>query len=286
MTNTATRKESQAGLCLLAIFLCTAGVAMEQIEQEKRRPEATTENPRERPGTPEKTFTRNERALAPIIPTCTTENIADLVPLGLVRAAVRIRADARWAKYAIGDPIPCADDTGAVVCYHVPVAIATTSFPQVLSAPPAAEVSAADLCKARLWGVGEFWTFVVSARESDYPICHHYQGLPPILVTYHKALALADQLLSGRRSSTRLIHYVSRGHAGTYYIFAGPNDMQICLDAYTLKERPRHLPTGVRSGRAEAATDTELAARRSAYRKEAQEAWTAIRGCAEEGRKK
>ena len=157
----------------------------------------------------ERRFTRNQVSLAVSAAPFLTNGILDLVPQSWVIEAVKQKAAERWTVFSIGTPIPCSDSEGQLIFYHVPVAVGTNHFPDVLTPPPAAEISSNDLYNIELWGAPDYWTFDVSARRSYYPIPHYGGGLPPFLVTYYKALELAEQRLND--SHIQLAHYYATG---------------------------------------------------------------------------
>jgi len=164
-----------------------------------------------------KSYTRNDpRFTAPVFK-ANIRDVNDLVDPNLVVVATEIQCEKRWKTFAIGKPIQCCDDNGKLVCYHVPVAVEVNEFPELLTPPPPNEVSLTAIKDPDLWGANEFWTFVVSARETDYPIPLHYPGLPPYLVTFHKAAEEARQTLAAK--SVTFSKYYSLGHRGDFYQF-------------------------------------------------------------------
>jgi len=262
---------------VLVLLLLTAGATAAE-EEEARKPAETPDSARVALSGTErvKTYTRSDKTLLPELPACTTEGITDLVPMNLVLAAVRQRAAGRWDEYAVGDPIPCANDEGLLVCYQVPVALGTSEFPEVLAPPPAAEITELDLSNPDLWGVGQFWTFVVSSRYSDYPIFVHFQGLPPVLVTHSKALQAAKDILNV--AGVNLERYVSRGHAGCYYVFQAPNGSEVTLDAYTLRQIDTRSKLQVTARPGDVRDE-----RGRTYREQVNAAWDEIKAKANEG---
>ena len=180
-----------------------------------------------------KTLTRNDPAFAIPILTPETAGVEGLVSIGLIEEAVRLKAEKRWDNFSIGMPIPCSDDSGKLLAYHVPVHIDSVDFPITLTPLPASEITRANLSNPNLWGASEYWTFVVSAREADYPIPLHYQGLPPYLVTYHKATEIAqNQLIDSEVSLTK---YYCLGHRGDFFEYSNYSGDTVLINAHTLE---------------------------------------------------
>ena len=204
-----------------------------------------------------------------------TTGIDDLVPMTVVREAVRQRAVDRWAKYAIGEPIPCADENGLLVCWQVPVALDAERFPDSLVVPSAEEIGNDDLSGPRWWGVSQYWTFVVSASYSDYPIFVHYQGLPPVWVTSRLAAEKAKHALGV--ASVELIRYVFLGQPGAYYVFAGSDGRKISIDADTIQELVPAKSRPVPGDETSSPFDKSIETGKAAYRIQTQEAWADIR---------
>ena len=192
-----------------------------------------------------KTLTRNDPALAIPILTPETAGVEGLVSIGLIEEAVRLKAEKRWDDFSIGMPIPCSDDGGKLLAYHVSVHIGSVDFPTTLTPLPASEITKTDLFNPHLWGTSEYWTFVVSAREADYPIPLHYPGLPPYLVTYHKATEIAQsQSIDSKISLTK---YYCLGHRGDFFEYSTYSGDTVLINAHTLEvaERKKIL---IRSG--------------------------------------
>jgi len=190
-------------------------------------------NPTQNNASIKKQFTRNDPALAVLSAPVSTNGVPDLVAKELIIEAVRQIANTRWTTFAIGTPIPCSDIEGTVLCYHVPVAIGTNAFPTLLTPPSASEICSTDLFTGELWGVEDYWTFDVSARRSYYPIPHYGGGLPPFLVTYHKAVELAQNRLHG--SHVQLAHYYAIGLTEEYYDFVTPSGGRVLINARNLR---------------------------------------------------
>jgi hypothetical protein len=153
----------------------------------------------------ERKFTRDNPSLAVSPAPFSTNGIPDLVPGSWIIEAVRQKAAERFATFAIGKPIPSSDPAGKLVGYQVPVAVGTNRFPDVLTPPPASEIAPNDLHSTQLWETEHYWTFFVSARHTRYPVPQFGQGLPPFLVTYHKAVELAQAKLGA--ADIRIAHY-------------------------------------------------------------------------------
>jgi hypothetical protein len=204
-------------LCLLAVSLVTAN-ADDATAMKASGP----------------TFTRNRPDLAVSPAPFTTNGIPDLVPASWIIEAVRQKAADRWPVFAIGKPIPCSDRAGKLVGYQVPVAIRTNHFPDLLTPPPASEITRNDLQTRQLWESTNYWTFFVSARQSLYPVPQYGEGLPPFLVTYHKAVELAKAQLGS--ADVQLAHYYALGPFGSHYDFVG-NSKRILVDARNLRDR-------------------------------------------------
>jgi hypothetical protein len=186
-------------------------------------------------------FTRDKPSLAVSAAPFTTNAISDLVPKSWVIEAVKQKASERWAAFAIGTPIPCSDTEGKLIYYHVPVAIGTNHFPELLTPPAASDISSDDLRSGELWGAADYWTFDVSARRSYYPIPHYGGGLPPFLVTYHKAVEVAQTKLND--SHLKLAHYYVIGPTEEYYDFVTPSGGRVLINARNL--RCHEIPSGV-----------------------------------------
>jgi hypothetical protein len=222
-----------------------------------------------------KRYTRDATSLICKYPSYEKPETDNYLPLNLIRTAVQKKADARWSEYAIGEPIPCCDYKGKLVCYQVPVALMTREFPKVLTAPPAREINESDLHSADLWAISEFWTFVVSARESDYPIFVHYQGLPPILVTYSKAQEVAQNIL--HTSELELLKYVSMGHDGDYYLIESMEGQQVALDAYTLDNKTEIVLRRMHEAGEANQTSADSFEVQNLYQEQVREAWDLIK---------
>lgn len=158
------------------------------------------------------------------------------VPIGLVKKAVRMEASKDFEEFFLGVPIPCCDDNGMLLAYHVPVSIKGEGYSQILSPPSASEV-VENLRNPSLWGASEFMTYVVSAREEDYPIPLYYQGLPPFLVTYHKAIEMAKIELANE--DVLMKKYYCLGHRGDFFEIHSSTDEIILINAHTLQVEGR-----------------------------------------------
>lgn len=210
-------------------------------------------------------------ASPPAPPRCDTAGMDDLVPAATVRAAARQRAADRWETFALGEPIPCSDESGRLTCWQVPVAPSVERFPDL----KALGGEGTDLADPDLWGIDRFWTFVVSARYADYPVFVHYQGLPPLLATAGLARQRAGKILG--TDAPALERYVFRGHAGSAYVFAAPDGRTTTLDAETLAER---AGPGARS--AAPPPKADMKKEWAAYRAQTRAAWDAIAAKARE----
>lgn len=178
-------------------------------------------------------YTRDQPSLAVSAAPFATNGVPDIVPHSWITEAVRQEAGQRWPVFAIGTPIPCSDSEGKLICYQVPVAVGTNHFPDILTPPPAAQFSLEDLHTPELWATSNYWTFEVAARRSYYPIPHYGGGLPPFLVTYHKAFQLAQAALNDSR--VRLAHYYARRPAEEFYDFATESGRRVLIDAGNLR---------------------------------------------------
>jgi len=114
----------------------------------------------------------------------------------------------------------------------VPVAVGTNGFPNVLTPPPATEISFDQLHGAQLWGVSEYWTFDVAASRSHYPIPQYGPGLPPLLVTYHKAAEAAKERCAG--AQLKFGHYYALAPTEQYYEFVSASGSNVVINARTL----------------------------------------------------
>ena len=215
---------------LAAVFLVLlfSSVALSQDEQENL--------PAPRKSVADETstavYTRHDSAYAVKRLALTSRNAETAVSNDLVRAAVGMLAAERWKQYAIGQPIPCSDDNGALIAYQVPVAINTSKFPKVLTPLPADQITTTSLSNPRIWGADKYWTFVVSAHETDFPVPVYGPGLPPYLVTYHKAQKIARLYLNA--CEVDLTNYYTLGHRGDFFEFRNSIQETVLINAYTL----------------------------------------------------
>lgn len=215
-------------------------------------------------------YTRDNPALVPSVPQYDIEGIDNLVPEQVILEMVHLRADERWPTYAVGTPIPAVNLEGKLVCYHVPVVIGETEFPEILSAPTASELGQTNLRDHALWGIPRFWRFTVSARYSDFPVFHHGQGLPHLLVTYHAAAERARELLD--TTEVQLRHYISLGQPGTFYRFACPDGRTALIHAARLTGHIEKEPAT--RGTAATRDDDPAAGEGDAqFRQEVRDAW-------------
>lgn len=163
-------------------------------------------------------------------PQAIAEGSAEEVPLSLALKIVIDEASARWARFAVGSPVLCSDDNGKLVAYMVPVRLNNDVFPKdrelILSHGQNSEKMTFD------WGAADYYTFVVSARERDFPIPCEFNTLPPFFVTATKAQEIAQQELQADEVS--LAKYYFLGHRGEYFEFAGAGN-SVLIDAYRLK---------------------------------------------------
>ena len=161
------------------------------------------------------------------------------------------------------------------------VAVEVNDFPELLTPPPPNEVTLATIKNPILWGADEFWTFVVSARETDYPIPVHYPGLPPYLVTFHKAAEEAKQTLAAK--SVTLSRYYSLGHRGDFYQFDAAQDGSVLVDCHSLRivERRKTLVRAADVAVKKSTLTPEQKEHRETmlkiYRQQVQEAWGQVR---------
>jgi hypothetical protein len=228
-----------------------------------------------------KRYTRNDPALAVLPAPASTNGVPDLVAKEWIIEAVRQIANTRWTTFAIGTPIPCSDIEGHLIFYQVPVAIDTNAFPTPLTPPGASEISSSDLLLPELWGVGDYWTFDVSARRSYYPVPHYGGGLPPFLVTYHKAVELAQKRLND--SHVQVARYCVVGLDEEYYDLVTPSGGRVLINARNL--RCQEIQSGVAPFAASDVTKRNAAASvtienreslKRDYQRQAGEAWDRI----------
>jgi hypothetical protein len=240
---------------------------------------------------PERGYTRNDKSLVVAFAPYTTNGIPDLVPMGWIFKAVRAAAGNRWTNYSIGAPIPCVDTEGKLVSYQVPVRVGTGPFPEVLSPPPASEISPQDLRSRSLWRIPDYWTFVVSARRSQYPVPVYGEGLPAFLVTFHKAAETARSKLADPHVA--LAHYYWLGHNGECYDFVAESGRRVLVNALTLQiqEIPRGVdPFGARAAPAPAARSTSVNSGQDGeiskhnYERQVKEEWDSIGRLTEQNR--
>ncbi len=222
--------------CMQRLFLIFAVASTvlgeEQLAAERNSAEQAA-NAQYSTSVPRRNYTRSEPALAVSAPPASADAIPDLVPKSWIIEAVKEQAQNRWSVYAIGTPIPCSDAEGKLICYQVPVIVGADRFPETLTPPPASEVAAVNLRSRELWGIPDYWTFVVSAKRAHYPIPAFGEGLPAFLVTYHKAVELAQTRLADSR--VRVAHYYSLGHNGDYFGFIAESGRQLLINAHTLQ---------------------------------------------------
>ncbi len=128
------------------------------------------------------------------------------------RGIVVLRAGRRWAAFSLGPSVFCCDDDGELVAYMIPVRIGPWPFPPScgLGPPAAAYAPGKD---------GGFYTYVVSARRTDFPVPCEFDFLPPPLVAAGAALRRARDFSGGDVS---LLRYDFLGHRGEYFEFASP----------------------------------------------------------------
>jgi hypothetical protein len=268
-------KQAMVGRAMLLLCMCVPFAA--SVGAADRHVEAASEA----------RFTRNQQALAVSPAPFATNGLSNLVPRSWVVEAVRQQASQRWPVFAIGTPVPCSNGEGELICYQVPVAVGTNRFPDLLTPPPAGQVSPADLHTPGLWAVSQYWTFDVSARKSYYPVVHFGGGLPPFLVTYHKARQLAQAALNS--SEVQLKHYSARRPAEEYYEFAADSGRRVLINARSLRsqELARGQAPFARAGKAATApapvTAEQRAALKQDYQRKAGDAWNKISRSAVKG---
>lgn len=221
-------------------------------------------------------YNRHEQSLTIVPPIPGTNATLGLAPQSCIIEAVREAASKRWAAFAIGKPIACCDIAGQLICYQVPVLLGTNVFPNILTAPPALEVRIDDLHNAQLWGANDYWTFTVAAHTNHYPIPHFGPGLPPLLVTHHKAAELAKQLLSAK--APLLTRYYALAPTEQFYQFDSPSGSNLVLNARTLSICDFSAARRVGAGPALSITETEnIRSLQDEQQRQAQKAWDAIR---------
>jgi hypothetical protein len=238
-------------------------------------------NPSDGNANMKKRYTRHDPSLAVIPAPVSTNGVPDLVAREWIIQAVRQIANTRWPTFAIGTPIPCSNIEGKLVCYHVPVAIRTNHFPDLLTPPAASEISPNDLHNGELWGVADYWTFEVSARRSRYPVPQYGGGLPPYLVTYHKAVQIAQTELNDPH--VQVVHYYTIGPSEEYYDFVTSSGGRVLINARNLRCHEIHIgvdpfATSNATNR-NAATSSDIEKRDSLqrdYERQAGEAWDKI----------
>lgn len=237
------------------------------------------QGPTARPLDTSRTYTRYDPRLAVEAPVPSTNGVRGLVSLDMVRAAVILEAEQRWSQFAIGTPIPCADDNGRLVAYQVPVAINQASFPPVTGVP-ARELSSAALHDPALWATDQFFTFVVSARDSDYPVPVFSEGLPAFLVTINGAAATAHRQLGGE---VALRTYYWLGRSGGFFEFGDSRGRTVLVDGVSLALHASDLVLthrdAILSRRASERTapSGESRVQAAAYQEQVRQAWEAVR---------
>lgn len=185
------------------------------------------------PATPSDTiFSRFEAQNAVSPPLADTSGIPDLVPPSMIIAAATLEAEKRWQVFSVGDPIPCSGGDGKLFAFEVPVAIKQPTFPPILTPLPASQVTDETMHLRDLWAADTYWTFVVSAREADFPVPTYHEGLPPFLVTYHKAAAIARQAMSTQYVT--LDSYYWLGHRGNFYLFRSISGDTCLINSHSL----------------------------------------------------
>lgn len=223
----------------LVIFLLlpTQGILgqtrLEGQASEKRRMPA---NANQALSTSKGDYTRNDVAFGVTPLQYEQDASAKAISTEMLKAAITLQAEQRWSLFSIGPAIPCCDDNGKLFAYHVPVAPGRSHFPSVLTPVPSHEIQDGSLRDRSLWGVRDYWTFVVSAREADFPIPVYYQGLPPFLVTYHKAGEVAREYLAD--SALLFSRYYCLGHRGDFFEFRSPGGATVLINAHTLENKP------------------------------------------------
>jgi hypothetical protein len=266
-------------VCIFTTLTLSASTGIENTNGTGTTPNNKSVQEQAINGESHRNFTRDMASLEVSAPSFVTTNSTDFVPWKWITEAVRQAASERWTNFAVGQPIPCCNLAGQLICYQVPVVIGTNRFPNILTAPPATEVSLDDLHTPQLWAVSDFWTFDVAAQRSYYPIPHYGPGLPPFLVTYHKAAELAQQKLASTRIT--IGHYYALAPTEQYYEFVSPSGSNVVINARTL-----HIsdsPIGVsRPDARSTAVSTNLEIKQKIenlkheHEREAQEAWDRI----------
>ena len=146
------------------------------------------------------------------------ENVEGLVEEDLARKAVALKCAERWDKAAIGEPIRCCDDNGRLVAYMFPVKPNADTFPTDEELFAHARSVEQEHGGRIDWRAETYWTFVVSARETDAPIPVFTNALPAYFVTFQKALDAAKQALDS--PAPVLTRYYFLGRRGEYFEFS------------------------------------------------------------------
>lgn len=157
--------------------------------------------------------------------------VNNLISEEFARNIVIIKAQDRWEKIAIGSPILCSDDNGKLVAYMFPIKINDDVFPddQLLFKRNLHR----NIQKLGFdWGTEEYWTFVISARTTDYPVPCEFNTLPPYYVTLFKAKEIAENKLTS--SHVSLIRFYFLGHRGEYFELSDSNK-SILIHAYRIE---------------------------------------------------
>jgi len=164
-------------------------------------------------------------------PRASTVNVKNLVSEDTGRKIVELEAGKRFDRFAVGKPVFCSDDKGKLVAYMFPVKVNADEFPED-------EIFISEM-KSKIakgeggidWKAGEYWTYVVSARERDFPIPVYSNSLSPYFVTSATAAGVAKKQLNTSR--VELTRYYFLGHRGQYYEFSG-GDKVILIHAHRL----------------------------------------------------
>jgi hypothetical protein len=180
-----------------------------------------------------KSYHRNRRDLVVQVLQFDNKDIKNMASMESIVKAVRYEAKKRWEMFAIGNPIPMCNDKGKLKAYQVPVAINTTEFPDVLSPLQSEDVILTSLNRSEIWAEKQYWTFVVSASEDEFPVPLYHPGLPPFLVTYHKAASIARSRLAAKNVSIDKYYWL--GHSGNFFEFTSDSGEVAFINAYNMK---------------------------------------------------
>ncbi|MBN1352070.1 T9SS type A sorting domain-containing protein [candidate division KSB1 bacterium] len=186
--------------------------------------------------------------------------IDQLVDLQLVREIALAKAEALWGQVAPGKPIPCCDDFGNIAVYMIPFRIGAAEFPsyreimkeleqaraaysEKVNSSKHAPMTGAEYqnqivpAYKKQFGIGQYGTIFISARQDRFPIPLRAHYLSPYYVVGDLALDKAQEALG--TFNVRLNRYFFLDIVrGQLFEFISPKDT-VFVHAYSLEVEPR-----------------------------------------------